>query len=165
MIQHGIMGARALVATSICTLAACVAPQPAPSAGVGPGPQDAIAAVAEFIRLANDARAAAGCDRPLVRHDAVTGVAQAHSEDMRRREYFDHVDPAGRTPMQRVQAAGISVSAVAENIARGQPSGQAVFRSWMDSTGHRHNLLDCDYTHHGVGLAGAHWTHVLVRLR
>lgn len=143
----------------------CVA---APAAGpptMGTGPANADAAIAEFVRLANDARAVAGCGRALIRHDDVARVAQAHSEDMRRRDYFDHVSPEGRTPMQRVQAAGVAVSAVAENIALGQPTGHAVFESWRDSPGHRRNLLNCDYTHHGVGLAGGYWTHVLVRLR
>lgn len=165
MNKHGLTRTRALVAGGICAFAACAPAEPAPSGNFGEGPSSPAAAIAEFERLANDARAAAGCGRALVRHEGVEGVARAHSEDMRRRDYFDHVTPDGRTPMQRVQGAGIGVTAVAENIALGQATGAAVFRSWMDSPGHRRNLLDCEYTHHGVGLAGPYWTHVLVRPR
>lgn len=153
---------RRLATAAICLLAACVAA--APPAMVGTGPANPAAATADFARVANQARVEAGCSA-LVWHAGVAGVAQGHSEDMHRRDYFDHESPEGRTPMQRVQAAGVGVMAVAENIAHGQATGQAVLRSWMDSAGHRRNLLNCEYTHHGVGLAGAYWTHVLVRLR
>lgn len=165
MNKHGLTRARALVAGGICALASCVPAEPTQSGTYGEGPSSPAAAVAEFERLANDARADAGCDRALIRHDGVAAVARAHSEDMRARDYFDHVTPDGRTPMRRVLDAGIGVMAVAENIALGQATGASVFRSWMDSPGHRRNLLDCEYTHHGVGLAGPYWTHVLVRLR
>ncbi len=165
MSKHGHARLRALAATAICALAACVSVEPAPRATIGTGPANADDAIAEFVRLANGARADAGCLGTLAWHEGVARVAQGHSEDMRDREYYDHVDRAGRTPMQRVQAAGIAVSAVAENIAHGQPDASVVFRSWMDSPGHRRNLLNCDYTHHGLGLAGRYWTHVLVRLR
>ena len=164
MRKHGSIHARALVAI-VVLVASCVAVQPAPPATMGAGPADPAGAIAEFVRLAEDARADAGCAAALAWHDGVANVAQAHSDDMQRNDYYDHVDRAGRTPMERIQAAGIPVWAVAENIAAGQPSGAIVFRSWMDSPGHRRNLLNCEYTHHGVGLAGRYWTHVLVRLR
>lgn len=164
MAGPGVFRSYALIASAACALSSCMQVS-APAPTIGSGPSNPDAAVAEFVRLANGARADAGCSGMLVLHDAVARVAQAHSDDMRRRDYFDHVDPSGRTPMQRVQAAGIVVSAVAENIALGQPTGQAVFRSWMDSAGHRRNMLNCEYTHHGVGVAGGYWTHVLVRLR
>lgn len=162
--KHRLSRTRALVAGTAWTLASCAAPA-APRPTYGTGPSDTAAAIAEFVALADAARADAGCARPLVWHDGVAGVARAHSDDMRRRDYFDHVSPDGRTPMQRVQAAGIGVTAVAENIALGQPTGQAVFRSWMESAGHRRNLLNCEYTHHGLGHVGGYWTHVLVRPR
>ena len=130
------------------------APPPAPAAEV-----DA------FAELAAEARRDAGCSTPLAWHADVAAAAQGHSEDMRQRDYFDHVGPDGRTPMQRVQSAGVEVSAVAENIAHGQPTAVAVLESWLGSPGHRRNLLNCEYTHHGVGLSGTYWTHVLVRLR
>lgn len=153
----------ALAVTFLTAAAAACAPAPVViPATAAPPPANPDAAIAEFIALANDARRTSGCDAPLVWHEAVGAVAAAHSEDMRRRGYFDHVGLDGRTPMQRVQAAGIAVRAVAENIALGQPTGRAVFESWRDSPGHRRNMMNCEYTHHGVGLAGPYWTHVLV---
>ena len=141
---------------------ACVAPS-APV--IGDAPVNSASAVEDFVRLANDARDDAGCDDDLHWQPDVAAVAQAHSEDMRSHGYFEHVDRSGRTPMQRVQAAGVPVRAVAENIAQGHPTGAAVLDGWLRSPGHRTNLLNCDYTHHGVGLAGGYWTHVLVRLQ
>jgi len=145
---------------------ACVAPT-APAGGrpAGAAADAPAAEVGAFVQLANRARADAGCRTALAWHADVARVAQAHSADMLRRDYFDHVDSQGRTPMQRVQAAAIPVRAVAENIAQGQPTAAIVLQSWLDSPGHRRNLLNCEYTHHGVGLAGTYWTHVLVALR
>lgn len=144
-------------------LAGCVAP-PITTRGDTSPVGDPATAIADFVELANQARADAGCSGRLVWHEGVAAVAVAHSDDMSRRDYFNHVDPQQRTPMDRVQAAAIPVSAVAENIALGQPSGRAVFESWRDSPGHRRNMLNCGYTHHGVGLVDGYWTHVLVRL-
>jgi len=121
-------------------------------------------AIAEFVALANGARRDAGCAGTLIWHADVAAVALAHSRDMSARDYFSHVDQLGRTPLDRVQAATIPVTAVAENIALGGRSAATVFEGWMGSPGHRRNLLDCRFTHHGVGLADGYWTHLLVRL-
>ena len=152
--------AAALLLNACVVTATNVAPTPA---GEAPAVPDRDEAIDEFVALANRARADAGCAAPLIWRDDIAAVAQAHSEDMRRRGYFDHVTPDGLTPLDRVQGAGIAVWAVAENIALGQPTGASVYESWRGSAGHRRNLLNCEYTHHGVGLAGAHWTHLLVR--
>ena len=154
------MPAIALLAAAL--LSGCMVQTVTVPATESPPVANPAAAIDEFVALANQARADAGCRRPLVLHAGVIAVAQAHSEDMRRRDFFDHDNPEGLTPMGRVQAAGVEVWAVAENIALGQPTGRAVFESWRDSPGHARNMLNCDYSHHGVGLAGAHWTHVLV---
>lgn len=157
---------QAIAATFLtAALSACVSEPVVIPATAAPPPADRAAAIAEFVALANDARRANGCGAPLVWHDGVASVAHAHSADMHRHGYFDHVGRDGSTPMQRVQAAGIAVRAVAENIALGQPTGRTVFESWRDSPGHRRNMLNCDYTHHGVGLDGAYWVHVLVGLQ
>ena len=87
-------------------------------------------------------------------------VARAHSADMRDRGYFDHVDPEGLDPFDRAEQAGLT--ALAENIAVGQPDPAAVMADWMNSPGHRANILDCSLTHLGVGVAqgdgGPWWT-------
>ncbi|WP_066949492.1 CAP domain-containing protein [Streptomyces lushanensis] len=117
------------------------------------------AAVA-VLGLVNQERAKAGC--APVRADASLGaLAQDFSEDMAARGFFDHTDPDGRTPWDRADAAGVK-GLGGENIARGQATPQAVMDSWMNSEGHRANILNCDYTRLGVGVhngsGGPWWT-------
>lgn len=119
-------------------------------------------AVAEFIELAEEARRDAGCDARLVWDERVAGVALAHSRDMAENDYFSHLDALGRGVIDRLQAARIPVSAAAENLTRGPRTGREAFTEWRRSPGHNANLINCRYTHHGVGLAGPYWTHVLV---
>jgi uncharacterized protein YkwD len=131
------------------------APAPPPPAAVPAGSDRA----AQVLALVNEARASAGC-RPLAADARLAAVAAAHSADMRDRGFFDHVNLAGLTPFDRAEAAG--VSARAENIARGQRDAAAVMTSWMNSPGHRANILDCGLTRLGVGIAdgggGPWWT-------
>lgn len=91
----------------------------------------------------------------------LASLAQDFSEDMAARGFFDHTDPDGRTPWDRASKAGIQDLA-AENIARGQATAQAVMDSWMNSDGHRANILNCDYRTLGVGVhygsGGPWWT-------
>jgi len=88
-------------------------------------------------------------------------VARAHSADMRDRGFFDHTNPSGQSPWDRAEAAGISY-ARAENIARGQRDAAAVMSAWMNSPGHRANILNCDLGRLGTGYAegsgGPWWT-------
>jgi uncharacterized protein YkwD len=111
------------------------------------------------LALVNAARAGAGC-AAVSPDPGLTAVARAHSADMRDRGYFAHVDPDGRDPFDRAAAAG--VAARAENIAAGQPDAAAVMAAWMDSPGHRRNILDCSLDSLGVGVAtgsgGPWWT-------
>jgi uncharacterized protein YkwD len=111
------------------------------------------------LALVNQERAAAGCGA-VTADAALAGVARAHSADMRDRGFFDHTNPDGQDPFDRAAAAGLS--ARAENIARGQADAAAVMESWMNSPGHRRNILDCDLTRLGVGVAegagGPWWT-------
>jgi uncharacterized protein YkwD len=136
------------------------APEPGPAvtpaAPVGAGPE------AEVVALVNSERAAAGC-APVVADAALADVARAHSADMRDRDFFSHVNPDRLDPFDRAAQAGLS--AHAENIAQGQPDAAAVMASWMDSPGHRANILDCELTTLGVGVAegagGPWWTQLL----
>jgi uncharacterized protein YkwD len=115
---------------------------------------------AEVLALVNAARAAAGC-APLDADAGLAGVARAHSADMRDRDFFDHVNPDGLDPFDRARAAG-QTQARAENIAYGQPTPAAVMETWMNSSGHRANILDCSLRTLGVGVAegagGPWWT-------
>jgi uncharacterized protein YkwD len=121
-------------------------------------------AVRDFVQLLNDQRRKAGC-APLVWHDGAAAVAAAHSSDMQRRGYFSHDTPEGRSPFDRLRAAGLSYVAAAENIGQGPRTGPEAFTLWMNSAGHRGNMLNCAYTHHGVAMAGQYWTHVFVTPR
>lgn len=113
-------------------------------------------AAAQVVALANAARASAGCN-PLRIDDRLVAAAQDHSDDMAAHDYFSHTSLDGLTFAERIVAAGYPDPG-AENIARGQRSAQAVHDSWMESDGHRRNILDCDLTAIGVGLHRETWT-------
>jgi uncharacterized protein YkwD len=132
-----------------------------PGAGATAGPGGSgDAEVDAFVVLLDAHRRARGC--PSTAFDATAAaVAHAHADDMRRRGYFSHTTPEDLSPFDRLRAGGVRFRAAAENIAFGQATGRAVFDSWLRSEGHRRNLENCSYTHHGVGRSGTYWTHVL----
>ncbi|MFD1535514.1 CAP domain-containing protein [Nonomuraea guangzhouensis] len=106
----------------------------------------------EVVRLTNAERAKGGC-KPL-KHDArLRKAAFGHSADMAKNDYFDHDSQDGRDMVDRMRAAGFTGSAWAENIAMGQRSAAEVVRTWMNSDGHRQNIMNCSYTLIGVGAA------------
>jgi uncharacterized protein YkwD len=114
------------------------------------------------IRLTNVQRLAAGCPA-LTANATLTRVAQAHSQDMADHNYFAHESQDGRSPFDRMTAAGYTYSTAAENIAAGQRTPAAVMDAWMNSAGHRQNILNCRLTQIGVGVAtggsyGIYWT-------
>ena len=117
-------------------------------------------AAAQVLSLVNEERAKVGCS-PVAASSALTGLAQNYSEDMAARGFFDHTDPDGRTPWDRAEKAGIS-NLGGENIARGQADAAAVMDAWMNSPGHRANILNCDFKTLGVGVelgsGGPWWT-------
>ncbi|GHC49741.1 CAP domain-containing protein [Streptomyces cinnamoneus] len=112
------------------------------------------------LALVNAERAKAGC-RPLRASGTLTRLAQSFSDDMARRGFFDHTDPDGRTPWDRAGKRGIK-NLGGENIARGHPDARTVMDAWMRSSGHRANILNCDYKSIGVGVHhggnGPYWT-------
>jgi uncharacterized protein YkwD len=99
-----------------------------------------------------------GRARPLRWNDKLAAVALAHSRDMLRHRYFAHVDREGRTPMDRINAAGIDWRALAENIALNQTVTDAE-KDLMDEPrfheNHRGNILKPEYTDVGIGIAQA----------
>ncbi|MER6347654.1 sigma-70 family RNA polymerase sigma factor [Streptomyces sp. NPDC001595] len=118
-------------------------------------------AVAQVVALVNEERAAGGCG-PLTEDAQLNQAAQRHSEDMAARDFFDHTNPDGADPGQRTTAAGYRWSTYGENIARGQQTPEAVMESWMNSPGHRANILNCSFKDIGVGIhegsGGPWWT-------
>ena len=131
-------------------------PPPAPAPAAVPAN---LSAEDQVLALVNIQRAAAGCGA-LAGDAALASVARAHSADMRDRGFFSHTNPDGLDPFARAAAAGLD--ARAENIAYGQPDPASVMESWMNSPGHRANILDCSLTRLGVGMAegagGPWWT-------
>jgi uncharacterized protein YkwD len=99
-----------------------------------------------------------GRARPLKWNDKLAAVALAHSRDMLRRRYFAHVDREGRTPTDRINAAGIDWRALAENIALNQTVADAE-KDLMDEPrfqqNHRGNILNPEYTDVGIGIVQA----------
>jgi uncharacterized protein YkwD len=132
------------------------APAPAPAPAAAPADPSV---EGQVLALVNQERAAAGCGA-LVANSGLASVARAHSADMRDRGFFDHVNLEGLDPFDRAAAAGLD--ARAENIAYGQPDPAAVMDAWMNSSGHRANILNCGLTSLGVGVAqgpgGPWWT-------
>ncbi|MEV5161449.1 CAP domain-containing protein [Streptomyces sp. NPDC053728] len=131
------------------TAAAPATPSPSPSS-----------AQAAVLDLVNQERAKVGCT-PVTTSASLTALAQDFSEDMAARDFFGHTDPDGATPWDRADAAGVQ-GLGGENIARGQADAQAVMDAWMNSDGHRANILNCDYKTLGVGVhlgsGGPWWT-------
>ncbi|MFI1049204.1 CAP domain-containing protein [Streptomyces griseoruber] len=117
-------------------------------------------AAAEVLALVNEERAKVGCSA-LSANSALSELAEKFSDDMAARGFFDHTDPDGKTPWDRAEAAGIS-SLGGENIARGQADAAAVMEAWMNSPGHKANILNCDFKTLGVGVhfgsGGPWWT-------
>lgn len=111
----------------------------------------------DVFTLTNQERIKAGL-APFTWSDALADVAAAHCQDMSERQFFDHVNPDGLSPFDRMAAAGIHYSWAAENIAMGYPSPQAVVEGWMNSPGHRANILNEHLTTLGVGYYEGYWT-------
>jgi uncharacterized protein YkwD len=91
----------------------------------------------------------------LTMRDDLRLVARAHSEDMVARDFFDHTNPDGKDPFERMADAEITYSTAGENIAWNSfpdPVATAV-DGWMNSTGHRNNILNGSFTHAGMGVA------------
>lgn len=89
-------------------------------------------------------------------------AALRHSQDMAAKGYFDHNSPDGRDPGDRITAAGYRWTTYGENIARGQQTPESVMEGWMNSPGHRDNILNCAFKEIGVGVhdasGGPWWT-------
>jgi uncharacterized protein YkwD len=112
----------------------------------------------QVFALVNQYRAQHGC-QALQDDPRLDDAAQAHSVDMATRHYFSHTTPSGITFDKRELAAGYP-SPGGENIAMGQTSAGEVMTDWMNSAGHRANILNCQFTAIGVGLDtnGWYWT-------
>lgn len=117
----------------------------------------------EVVRLVNIERQKNGL-QPLAEDWQLSRVARYKSEDMRDRGYFSHTSPTYGSPFEMMKSFGISYRSAGENIAKGQSSPAAVVNAWMNSSGHRANILSKSFTHIGVGYAkqGHYWTQMFI---
>jgi uncharacterized protein YkwD len=109
------------------------------------------------VKLTNVARAAKGC-KPLKVSTRLTKAAQYHASDMSRKDYFSHTSANGTVWHKRIRNFGWKNPA-GENIAYGFQSASGVLKGWMNSPGHRRNIMDCNFHYIGVGFAksGNYW--------
>lgn len=106
----------------------------------------------EILKLVNNERSKQGLN-PLKLNWEVSRVAKVKAEDMAHEGYFSHTSPTYGTPFEMLKHYGIVYRTAGENIAAGQPNAQEVMEAWMNSTGHRANILNAKYTDLGVGYA------------
>ena len=118
----------------------------------------------EVIRLVNEIRVKNGLSA-LSHNWELSRVARYKSQDMKDNKYFSHTSPVYGAPAQMIKNFGISYRAAGENIAMGYATPQAVVDAWMNSSGHRANILNSSYTHIGVGYvaSGRYWTQMFIR--
>ncbi|KAB2330014.1 hypothetical protein F7731_21225 [Cytobacillus depressus] len=92
------------------------------------------------------------------------GVAQKKSDDMQQKNYFSHTSPTYGSPFDMMRDFGVTYTSAGENIAQGQPTPQEVVQAWMNSEGHKRNILSNSFTHIGVGFEqnGKHWTQMFI---
>ena len=117
----------------------------------------------EVIRLVNEIRVQNGL-QALSADWELSRVARYKSQDMVDNRYFSHTSPTYGTPFQMIRAFGLSYRSAGENIAYGYAAPQAVVNAWMNSSGHRANILNASYTRIGVGYvsAGHYWTQMFI---
>ena len=117
----------------------------------------------EVVRLVNEHRVQNGL-QPLTENWELSRVARYKSQDMVDNRYFSHTSPTYGSPFQMIRAFGLSYRTAGENIAYGQRTPQAVVNAWMNSSGHRANILNASYTQIGVGYVanGHYWTQMFI---
>ncbi|UQA97034.1 sigma-70 family RNA polymerase sigma factor [Streptomyces halobius] len=108
----------------------------------------------QVTRLVNAQRERNGC-RPVQVDAKLHTAAQRHADDMAARDYYQHVSPDGAGPDARISAAGYAWSRWGENLHKGPTTAARVMADWMSDAAHRDNILDCAFTHIGVGVNAA----------
>ncbi len=113
----------------------------------------------EVVRLVNAERASYGLPALSIRA-GLCQYARVKSQDMHDSGYFSHTSPNYGSPFDMMKSFGITYSHAGENIAMGYSTPEAVVSAWMNSEGHRANILSASYTELGVGYAadGGYWT-------
>ncbi|MFF3327391.1 CAP domain-containing protein [Streptomyces sp. NPDC002889] len=116
-------------------------------------------ATARVLQLVNSERSKAGCS-PVTLNAKLSKAALDHSKDMSSHTNMSHTGSDGSNPGDRITRAGYSWSTYGENVAYGYTTPESVMAGWMDSPGHKANILNCEFKEIGIGLAqpGNYWT-------
>ncbi len=117
----------------------------------------------QVVQLTNEAREEQGLE-PLELSEEVSEVAQEKSEDMAENDYFSHTSPTYGSPFDMLQEFNVDYNTAAENIAAGQQTPEEVVDGWLNSSGHRKNIMNENMTEIGVGYEenGHHWTQMFI---
>lgn len=118
----------------------------------------------QVAQLVNQQRTKAGL-KPLTHRADVKNVAQKKAQDMINSNYFSHTSPNYGSPFDMLKTFGISYSYAGENIAKGQKTPQEVMNAWMNSSGHRANILKPEYDAIGVGYYHGAWVQMFIKGR
>lgn len=110
----------------------------------------------QVVNIVNQERTKAGL-KPLTSNSALTAMALDKAKDMYNNGYFDHTSPTYGSPFNMMSSYGIRYSYAGENIAKGQQTPEAVMTAWMNSAGHRQNILSPNFTQIGVAYYNGEW--------
>lgn len=149
------------------TKPAPVQPEQKPTTSTQPKQTTTTSAVSAYeqkvVDLTNQERAKQGL--PALKLDTeLSKVARTKSQDMLNKGYFSHTSPTYGSPFDMMKQFGITYRSAGENIAKGQKTPEEVVNAWMNSEGHRANILNSSYTHIGVGYVanGNYWTQMFI---
>lgn len=121
----------------------------------------------QVLMLCNQIRVKNGLPK-LTMNWQLERMGRIKAQEMASKHYFSHTSPTYGSPFQMMKSFGIPYTYAGENIAAGQPTPKAVVNSWMNSPGHRANILNKNYTQIGVGYAtggtyGTYWTQEFIK--
>lgn len=117
---------------------------------------------AEVVNLVNAERAKSGLS-PLASDSALANVALAKAKDMYNNGYFSHTSPTYGSPFDMMTQFGIQYSYAGENIAKGQRTSAEVMQAWMNSQGHRDNIMNANYAKIGVAYYNGVWVQMFIK--
>lgn len=137
--------------------------QPAEKPSTDQAPSSVSAFEQKVVELTNVERQKQGL-KPLQLDTNLSKVAREKSSDMQRNNYFSHTSPTYGSPFDMMKKYGINYRSAGENIAMGQRSPEEVVKAWMNSEGHRKNIMSSNFTHIGVGhvAQGNYWTQMFI---
>lgn len=144
-------GAVRLPLVAAMVAVACTLPASAAQAATAADETDTV------VALVNQEREEAGCS-PVTVDDRLARAAKDHSQDQADMGKMTHTGSDGSSVGERATDAGYRWRRIAENVASGTTSPQRAMSLWMNSSGHRANILNCSFRHIGVGRVGGYWT-------